>query len=251
MKYIFEDDGRSPLCKVFESQYDKSIVSNFIYTNGVGNICKILDTLAGKEDDIYVFMDLVPDNDNTRTTYIRISKYRKKFAHLLIIPLLCREYCYLKSLVGTEVVSDTEAYNYCIEKRKPSKSPIIHDERDRKFVKNLESLCKLTVRKALLPCGTVKGNEVQYLDKDCRCHEDIACKQDIKASEKTKRYMSEFRCIPSGIRNGIIRDTITRASWDDCVKIHRSLVDEYNDYCIKHGIVNEKTKLTYHINYMY
>lgn len=70
-KYIFEDKKDDPLSILFQTSYDAEFVnSHFIYSEGNGKIIKNLDEiLKSGEDDIFVIMDLIPDNKETCKIY--------------------------------------------------------------------------------------------------------------------------------------------------------------------------------------
>lgn len=45
-----------------------------------------------------IYLDLVPDNDNTRLVYQQIDKeYKNKFRRLIVLPIPCIEFYYIKA----------------------------------------------------------------------------------------------------------------------------------------------------------
>lgn len=249
MIYIFEDNKNSPLCKAFNSAYNPDVTKDFRFTEGCSFIIPEVVGLIGSEDEVYVYLDLVPDNPETRRVYIELCKLKDKFGKLIVFPILCREYLYLKALYGTQAVMDDKAVESCLKLDWWGDSPILNTDQDRKFCKNTEKLCKLTVLKALRDCANNK-QRYRYLNSDCICTSDSdTCSTEISVNTKITDLLKAFTLIPSGSK----LDCVDKASFEDCITVHRDLVNMYNRACDKlRELDTRRIKRNYkHVEYMW
>lgn len=225
MKYVFEDSRSDALSKIFESAYFAETTSNFIYCNGNGNIAKELAKID-PEEDVVVFLDVVPDNKDTARLYRNLTEFKKRFKRFIIFPIPCREYYYIKSMSGTQAVIDTyrNSITRCLNMDYYTDDTIIETETDRKHIKNFEKFCKVVAIKAFIDCAKLTGSTIRYFEHDCMCNSPIdKCKKVESIENKLFRLLSAYMCVPSGSRIGK-KESIT---WDDCIKINNLLVDMY------------------------
>ena len=226
MKYIFEDDYRSPLCKLFNSMYSKEVRRNFIYARGSGNIINAVGKVSDDCEQIFVYVDVVPDNLNTVVTYNKIRRLCRKRGNMIVFPIMCREYYYIKALIGSQAVKRENIARCCIQREDYRKSGLIETEEDSRFCKNFEKACKLTIKKALKQCAALDGNRIpKYFLCSCLCGEDDSCSNSVNLVTKCISILKAFECIPS---NSIAKGTYT-IDWEECIEVHRELVDSFNN----------------------
>lgn len=70
------------------------------YTSGNRYILTKLDELLAAnhtDEEVVIFLDVVPDNKNTVMLYNQINKtYKQKFSKLIVLPIPCIEFYYIK-----------------------------------------------------------------------------------------------------------------------------------------------------------
>lgn len=103
MIYIYEDSPGSWTSRYFRKCYPQErLEGKIFYTRGNRYIPSKLDELLAKgyrNEEVVVFLDVVPDNKKTADMYVLISKtYRSKFERLIIMPIPCIEFYYIEAL---------------------------------------------------------------------------------------------------------------------------------------------------------
>lgn len=97
MIIIFEDNENTPSSRLLSSCY---YGSNIVFSGGASQLSiKIFEKL--QEDDVMVFVDVVPNNEYTVSTYRKLKRlYRTEIrdGHLIVVPIICVEYVILKML---------------------------------------------------------------------------------------------------------------------------------------------------------
>lgn len=242
MTYIFEDWEDDILSLFFQQAYPREVVEKqFIYANGTGNIKnKIVEALNNGETEIYVFMDLVPDNLNTVIEYQNLLRIYGDNTSILIFPIPCSEYYVIRSMHKKSVImvgdKFDEAGDIVRNRRYFLDADIIDSDTDRKFCKNFEKFCKLFLKKAVLNCaktseclmdGSTENTMYNTFYKlDCVCSKsDDSCTEDTDTSSKNVLLATEYPCIPSGSLLPFLR----RLTKEEVCNIHIMLVDQYNE----------------------
>lgn len=94
VKIIFEDNPNTPSSKLLnESSFNKG---NFIFTGGGDGTLRYLREHHGEPFSFLVFVDVVPNNVFTLSTYQTIDRLCKRFENVEVFPVLCIEYIILK-----------------------------------------------------------------------------------------------------------------------------------------------------------
>lgn len=103
MIFIFEDSPGSWTSRYFRKCYPQdSLDGKIFYTCGNRYIPTKLDEMLAKgriDEEVVIFLDVVPDNKKTADMYNLISKtYKSKFKRLIIMPIPCIEFYYIEAL---------------------------------------------------------------------------------------------------------------------------------------------------------
>lgn len=238
-KYIFEDKKDDPLSILFQTSYDAEFVnSHFIYSEGNGKIIKNLDELLKSgEDDIFVIMDLIPDNKETCKIYNMILTRQKRNPRIIILPIPCAEYYIIALLYNTGVLKWSDEVANILNRGTLFNTKLIKTEEDRQFTRNFEKLCKLVLNTLPPDCaknikvikeGTTSRRNTSYkifYSKDCKCGTDDNTCTQITLISKSETLLSLYECFPS---NSCI-DRVNKLGYADIYHIHCELVDKYNE----------------------
>lgn len=210
MIYLFEDRFEDPLSKLFCAGYDKSVCQHFIYANGCGNLAAVLDkTLADHpEEQILVFMDMVPDNRELVPIYKNLRhRYYTSNGRAIVLPIVCSEYYFIRSIQNSRVVTDKSSLTICTGIKPWKESALLESDADRMFCKNFERFCKLFLLKAVKDCAKhSRGNAASenssygdYYTKDCRCATCDMGGGSHTLQRKAYYYVRGFPCFPAGL----------------------------------------------------
>lgn len=255
MQYtIFEDNEKDDIQRLLKASYTDT--SNIVWANGASNITYEIKRL-GKENEYYVFMDLVPDNIETYLSYCKIKSSVKNGYRVIIFPIPCIEYYLIKMLLNIGILEDSKALRDLIDRKDYAKLAYIKDERDRRYIKTFERLCKVVIARVDKECAR-KSNESDRINdslKGTLYRHDCPCKynkcMNMTLINKSFELLLQFPCIPAGS----IHSNTKKLSWEDCIVIHRSLVDEYNrdvenyrEHSKEKSVENKKYK---YVSYMY
>ena len=246
MLYLFEDDSRDILSKLYMEAYPEKMRRNFIYVRGNGELYKTAKNYL-QYSDIAVFIDMVPDNDTCREIYIDLvglSKDKNIKNRLLIFPIVCSEFYMIKSLYKyTQYIDKHHAdVNICLNKGDYRKSSIyIHKG---KPCKSFEKYCKAVLIRHVTDCvkhtsrfddGTTNEKYGLYYCEDCLCDKSSDTCEVKGLKKKAIELLSVYDIVPS---NSL---AINKTCIDnDIINIHRKLVDDYNAMLAKYealGIV--------------
>lgn len=233
MKYIFEDSKDDAISMLFEALYDKDTIENFVYSNGNGNLTNELDNI-NENEDVVVFLDLVPDNRDTVRIYNKVVRYKKKFKSFIVFPIPCREYYYIKSLFMTQAMIESclSSIQSCLDMNYYKDSDILSDgDKARTF----EKFCKIVAIKGFIDCAKLTGRKIDYFETNCICIDNSKCTNEYDIKSKLRSILAAYMCVPSG--SGC--DGVKKLSKEECIDIHNSLVQQYNEACDKfreHGI---------------
>jgi hypothetical protein len=235
IQFLFEDKKKQLLSIFYERSYSKNVADTFHYANGNSKIADYIDDNFSEEDFICIFLDLAPGNRDIRNIYRQLTRKRQTYKNLVVIPIICREYYYLKSLENTSCIVQDNWYRTCInlEPACTTKPSIFETESEDREYHKFEGLCKLVTRKALRRCATtnisLNGAERHrpYLYGDCICDSiDRVAECNIDTlREKSNRFVAAFPGFPAG---STLSNTV-RISWGNIILMHRELVDRYNE----------------------
>lgn len=220
--YIFEDHEDDGLSYLFRSAYPENIANAFIYAHGCGRLEKTLEKCLNNSSytDVIVFMDVVPGNLATRSTYYKLKKLAKRSSKAVsIVPLVCAEYYFLKAFCNSDIALMPDIVKDCVDFKPFFNSSIITSEEDIKYCKYFERYCKLVQKKALYFCASSVGDMGRFFYfNDCNS-------EDIKMSlvEKSFSYLKAYPCIPKGLSCGVPIDT--QSVIRQCIVVHNSLCD--------------------------
>ena len=92
-QFIFEDNGNTPSSKLLKESYNGDNI-HFSFSNRY-LVNKVDELISKGFKDIIVFVDVVPNNDNTISLYKSLSdeKYgNEEWGNVIIVPIICIEY---------------------------------------------------------------------------------------------------------------------------------------------------------------
>lgn len=218
MIYVFEDNKAHILAEFFERSYPPDVSSKFIYSDGNSRVLShILPTLP-KDEAIYVFLDMPPGNPQIRRIYAELRKAVKYYPKLLVLPVVCREYYLLASLLEKDLVTEKEQIQSCINREYPSTG-------------TYEKWCKELLRTSVIGCAKLNVSaarcrlERPYYFRCCDCVGCQRSKQDTLL-QKSQDFVRRFPCFPAGVY-WTPKFTLTYSSMVD---LHRKLVERYNSW---------------------
>lgn len=224
MKILFEDKEEDVLSKLFRVAYVDT--SNFIYTNGNGNLApKAEEILSTSQETVVVYMDAIPGNASIQSVYYKLRALSKKFAgRIWIFPIICSEFYFIRTLDRSHIM-DLEAYEVCIRKA-PFETTALFKKNIEKC-KNYEKFCKLLLITGVDKCikHTRENNDLYgvYYETDCVCASAKGCKE-LSLLEKSRKLLSEYRYIPKDTAE----ESERKYSNEKMKEIHRQFVFEYN-----------------------
>lgn len=248
---------------VFEDQ-EGTLLSTFVrnaipeqvkcfYSNGAKKIKSTLKAIheAYPEEFIVVYCDLVPNNFETKTTFIGLwnmvagnnSMHKKVF----IAPSLCTEYYYLQSLFKYGLVNENHkgVVGLCL-----SREPYSNDHRllewDHNEYSTHERFCKLLCKVAVKECARTASHENHYyMLRDCFCDADVTPEcTELTVYEKSCRVADEWMFRVDGWGNTVLHFDL-KSSIENLMLVaekHNSLVEEYES-------AGNKTRKTAMINF--
>ncbi len=108
--FIFEDNVNSPVSHLLGSS---SNGESYIFSGGSYNILNTVMSVYTREDEFYVFFDVVPNNVRTKEAYeiLRLTVQGNKLLNIHIIPIICVEYYVLRMLTTYNYVSTNKWIN--------------------------------------------------------------------------------------------------------------------------------------------
>lgn len=233
MEFLFEDNGKSMLCRIYSAAYSTNVLKHFHFTRGSGNIRKYILANFDNEAEICVFLDMPPGNLGVRDIYISLCDLRNKqnFSNMIVMPIVCREYYYLKHLSGSHLVVDQRFVNMCLGFTPPSIVSKYYKDLDDTMT--FEKMCKYAAKAAIDQCariGKVHDNEDgyrPYLKQDCLCayqaYQNTHCNTYF-FNDKAKDIVAMFPVFPTGS----IISNVVHHDWASAVTEHRKYVDRYN-----------------------
>ena len=201
MIYIFEDNAKKALSKLFKAAYPEEISRNFIFAGGNGEIEHKIRKNIDKTNFVVAFIDIVPDNENAITIFDElIDLENTEFnGKLFIMPIVCAEYYFIKSIYNRGLkIRNKESAKLCIERGFYKDDTEIKSEQDRLKCKNFEKYCKFVRNRSLLECMQDDKNPKEtYLIQECKCIDYDNSNCSTKALvDKAIELLTEYEVIP-------------------------------------------------------
>lgn len=227
--YIFEDEKDSSLSVFFRKYYTSKLPGEFLYAYGNRNFVDKINYAFSKgasEKDIAVIMNLVPDNHETSKVFINL---RTAYKDIIIVPIICAEYCLLKSL-DEGVFSDEECKRLVLSRSLDYKNcKLIAGTGSKRASKNFENFCKFVLANATRVCLKVTTNGVlkSYYSDDCPCSYKGSSSCIKRAlSNKVSSYVDKFLLHPE--IPGLTRDKIKAIINSELHRYNSWVVNEEN-----------------------
>lgn len=235
MQYIFEDNENSLLGKLFRKAYPESVVKNFHYTKGNSKITKYITTTLKPDEEITVFIDMPPGNPDVVSIYRKIGELTVEYTNLMVYPLLCMEYYFLKFIQDSHLVTMRQWVDICLSFGLMSETspPILESEDEVTDYTTYENFCKLVSRKALAQCARIgvlskqEDRNRPFFTEDCLCKTRFVNSQCQywSCTDKSEAFTRQLPARPA-FHNKEGEYIATR---EDRVALHRRLVAAYNE----------------------
>lgn len=241
--YIFEDDERDDIQKLFYFPYLKNAKlvkispDHFLlelnnhdilrWACGASNIKPIIETLS-KDTEIFIFMDLVPDNSSTATLYRDIGNLRKSGYNVIVFPIPCAEYYMIKTLCDLQIQCLTPDIDVVLHREVYYDSSLFKASGR---ITTFEQYCKAVLRNMDMIC-TRKSNDEdreqnnlkgRFYRDNCRCAD---CTFRYPLKKKAEELLHRYPCIPLGAY--MIYHVTRKLSREELIALHKKLVTEYN-----------------------
>lgn len=231
MKFIFEDFEDDILSRFFRQAYQPESSKKFIYADGNGNLeFQVKKILEESKEMIIVYLDTIPCNKDTIYVYNRLknlsilNNYR-----IIILNIVCAEYYFIKSIYSSNLFTNREGVDLCINRDFYLDSVLLKTKKDRNKAKTFEKFCKFILGYNLIDCARTKNrnNNVypSYYTKDCLCSRPMDNCTNKNLKEKAISYADQYPCIPA---EGFLGKPNRISKLEDIWKLHRNLVDDYN-----------------------
>ena len=95
MKYLLEDRRRSTLSQFLLREYTDDGKNNIIFTGGNGELLKKTHSILKSDpnENVVIFIDTVPENEETINTYNALALYAQKCKNegnlrVMVIPIV-------------------------------------------------------------------------------------------------------------------------------------------------------------------
>jgi hypothetical protein len=235
MVILFEDNANTPTSILLS----KSVLGEYMhFANGGPNVQSCIYKYLN-EDLVFVFFDLVPDNEITLTLYNNLCDTFRSNSNVLILPVLCREYSVLLWLYRyfpelTKLVDDVE-------------SLVLNTDfltlRNQLGVKSSEKLCKAVLHEfykkhhnaaCFLNVSTTKSTRAgDFYTKSCPCN-NIYCKLSFTNMSLTDKADSLYSNLPFYPSNFLVKNKevslgisfSTYTDFDTVLQVHQSFYDK-------------------------
>lgn len=182
--------------------------------------------------EIYVFLDLVPDNPFTVKSYEKLLKLKRRGCNILVFPIPCSEYYMLKTLCSLHMEGLNQDIITVLNREVYYNSNLFELELSKEYITNFEKYCKVVFGSISKICArksnnadrehnNLKGRFYRVNCEDCK-----ECDFGETLQNKAEELLHRFPCIPIGANiTKFHRRVLSR---NEMVEIHRQLVDEYN-----------------------
>lgn len=222
VKYLFEDNANADLSVLFRGCIKDS--SCLYYAQGDGKIIDKYKEIVTENDFIIVFIDVVPDNRNTRKLYFDLRREFTREGNCIVMPILCAEYLFLKSVINKDsLFIDYSETLKCLGGCNVTESEWLCKLNQRMGFKktNYEKYCKNIVRfntayNCLKPASDDIKKSGYYYRNKCSCSD---CLEHDSLEVKSLRYIKQYRLLR----------LFGQLDFDKVFDIHKELVNEYNE----------------------
>ena len=249
MIHLFEDKKDDILSQLFQFAYKGRNV-DIRYSDGSGKLFTIAkDILESSDERIAIYIDMIPGNIECRKIYYKLRSLVKQYdRRIIILPIVCSEYYFIRSIHGTNLIVDNTGVKECLNREYYADSDLIEDT-DRKFCKNFEKYCKLILMKCVKDCAKhSRGQDNEnlkygvYYTNNCVCTvKDTDCSNKL-LKIKSLELLKQYPCVPS---NSIFSSHKYEISDADVIEIHKHLVDEYNSMVDLYSMADSKNSNKY------
>lgn len=233
MIYLFEDKKDDILSKLFRAGYTNT--SNFIYANGNSKLektaCNILQTTS---ENVGIFIDMIPGNDSIHKIYYSLKRLGNKYPNrVIILPLVCSEYYFIRSILDTNIIRLNRDVTLCTSRGLYFGADALNDPRSKVFCKNFEKFCKLILMRYVDDCvrhstikedGSANSLYGYYYTNNCHCNKSKTCCKSISLEDKSFKFLSEFPCIPVGSNS----KCKVNVSDQEMIQLRLKLINDYN-----------------------
>lgn len=233
MSWMFEDKRTSRLSELFTHLYSESVHLQFDFTGGIDNaMTKLLNEVPTSTDTYILVMDIIPDNPHLYHIYDRLAELSKMNNYrLLIIPIVCAEYNFIKSIADLDLITDQEILYCCLDKQPYYK--YLNKFSHPRDVRTFEKFCKHILIDFAKDCVTTSRTDGKdwinpkfgfFCTKDCPCDKAEGNCKSLSQNTKALNYLRQFPCIP-GRSLLITSDKLDESElWD----LHREGINEVN-----------------------
>lgn len=257
IRYLFEDREESFFSKFFRLAYstDINFPDRIVYSEGNGNLEDMTLLIADyyKNDQLVVFIDLLPDNLDTVEIFKRIITLilNKNFNNrVTIVPLISAEYYYIKLLynLGKLATGSHDIVKHCL-----SREPF-HDKLQEyadsmglnsRSCTTYERFCKWICANCLKDCARVRGPRSEPMFSTVAAG---SCKQEIfyycedkGPIEKARDYSSLFPVPHLHFKSDNSFFTNLYSITMKQLLLHNTFVDRYEADIL---LYNEKSTIT-------
>lgn len=222
---LFEDERSSLIAQLLRVYYPGTDNVMLDYSCGNGNIEYYVGQYLNKPDfAVCCYLDVVPDNKVS----LRIYKNLKSLAEisegrLIVIPIVCAEYSFLRSLISSKqpVFLNSTRIESLLLKEPYTISPPLPKGGN---MKNYEQYCKNILSQEVAACchirarGPVNLKFRVYNDVNCRCLRPFLMCSDLSIEHKAK-LLAEFY---PGILLAKAYGNNVKRIWDCLMNISRS-----------------------------
>ena len=178
-------------------------------------------------------------------TFKRVVGIKEDGYKLLVFPVPCTEYYFVKAFYNTHILRKSKECESCLNRDTVDGILI-----DGKQMRNYEKLCKAILHNLVIDCAKLDGNNPKfglYYTKDCLCNKaDLDC-IDSNLKVKAMNVLRQFPCIPAG---SIYKPK--NLTFDECINIHKQFIDDYNRAVDKYRkLDDDRAELYRYAKYMY
>ena len=221
MKIIFEDHKNALLSRLFREAYEDT--SNFIYADGLPNIVDVISGIKDHKEKLYVYMDTVPGNRDIRNEYRNLRKAALSRGNLMIFPIVCSEYYFLKAF-GNRKDKDI---GICINKGNYFASDSFRA--NPVLCRNFEKYCKYLIRHNVKDCMSHDSRSPLYeifYRESCLCkNREHGCTPKSLV-QKSIELLSQYDYVPAGYGESSEKEYADAELYN----IHIKLVEEFNHF---------------------
>lgn len=203
--YIFEDNKQDDIQRLicYLYRFMPAVDTYFHWVQGASNILHTIKSI-GNEDEIFVFMDLVPDNPSTAEIYMDIRRIYKKGYNVLVFPIPCAEYFMIKALCNLNIQKTNQELLSLLNEEVYYSSSLLDTLENQRYITSFERYCKIMLKHLDSECGYKSNNEDRIYDrlkgrfyrKDCSMCD--GCSMEYTLQRKAEELLHNYPCAPVG-----------------------------------------------------